>query len=354
MYKIRAVNDLSKMLRKGNRLSTLCLLLLLSCFQAKGQNVYIPNENFKNYLLNNGLINTNGDNEIQISEAEVFTGTISVSNLGIDDLTGIESFSALTELHCAWNSLSELNLSNNTALVNLKCDNNQLSFLDLSNNMLLSALDCRGNNLSELILSNNLDLHYLSCGHNSLTSLDVSENLGLMYLYCGPNNLESLDLSNNILLRELSCTYNSLTSLNVQNGFNTNFLNFNHTYFYTHDNPDLLCIEVDDVEWALSHMTMYIDPWTAFDEDCSTLVGMNDHNDLDGRGAAYPNPAVDVLVIGFDSFREGDIAVYDLNGRMFFQQSYSDMLDVSTLPSGMYILELHSGSTSERRRFIKQ
>ena len=34
-----------------------------------GQNVNIPDANFKAYLVANSLINTNGDTEVQISEA---------------------------------------------------------------------------------------------------------------------------------------------------------------------------------------------------------------------------------------------------------------------------------------------
>ena len=54
-------------------------LLFLSVFLSAnllGQNVYIPDANFKNYLVNNSAINTNGDGEIQVSEASAFTDTI--------------------------------------------------------------------------------------------------------------------------------------------------------------------------------------------------------------------------------------------------------------------------------------
>src|SRR5690554_1878298 len=57
--------------------------------------VYIPDAIFKNYLLNNEAINTNGDDEIQITEAQSFTGEILVFRMGITDLTGIEAFTSL-------------------------------------------------------------------------------------------------------------------------------------------------------------------------------------------------------------------------------------------------------------------
>ena len=47
------------------------LLLILLCLPmiGFGQNVNIPDANFKAYLVGNTAINTNGDSEIQVSEA---------------------------------------------------------------------------------------------------------------------------------------------------------------------------------------------------------------------------------------------------------------------------------------------
>ena len=73
------------------------LLLILLCFPmiGFGQNVNIPDANFKAYLVGNTAINTNGDAEIQLSEATAFNGVF-VYNMNIADLTGIEAFTALT------------------------------------------------------------------------------------------------------------------------------------------------------------------------------------------------------------------------------------------------------------------
>ena len=55
-----------------------------------GCTINIPDTNFKNYLVGNASINTNGDTEIQCTEATAFTGTINVTSSGISNLTGIE------------------------------------------------------------------------------------------------------------------------------------------------------------------------------------------------------------------------------------------------------------------------
>ena len=64
------------------------LLLILLClpFIGFGQNVNIPDANFKAYLVGNTDINTNGDAEIQVSEAATFNDTIDCDNMSINNL----------------------------------------------------------------------------------------------------------------------------------------------------------------------------------------------------------------------------------------------------------------------------
>ena len=79
-------------------------ILLLTCIVGlRAQNVIIPDAIFKAALVNDASINTNMDTEIQLTEAAAFSGTMYLDGLGISDLTGIESFSALTTLYCYHN-----------------------------------------------------------------------------------------------------------------------------------------------------------------------------------------------------------------------------------------------------------
>ena len=91
---------------------------------ANAQNVNIPDANFKAYLVGDSTINTNGDNEIQVSEALAFTGTINCSNRNIISLTGIEAFVNLSALRCQGNKLETLNVTQNTVLNELNCAQN--------------------------------------------------------------------------------------------------------------------------------------------------------------------------------------------------------------------------------------
>ena len=168
-----------------------------------GQNVNIPDANFKAYLVGNIAINTNGDTEIQVSEASVFGGTIVCSNMNISDLTGIEYFTLLSNLNC---------------------------------------------------------------GNNQLTNLDVSQNINLIDFECSFNQITSLNLSNNTALINLYLDDNLLTSLDLRNGNNSSI-----DQFYVSYNPDLTCINVDDVAWSTSNWLLIdeqIDAQHYFSNNC--------------------------------------------------------------------------------------
>jgi len=143
------------------------------------QVVNIPDANFKNYLLNNTSINTNGDDEIQVAEAAAFAGNLYVSSLNIFDLTGIETFINIRRLYCDHNQLTVLNVSNNTLLIELLCHNNLLTSLVVSSNTGLTLLSCDNNQILSLDVSNNTILTKLWCGNNYLTTLVISNNAAL-------------------------------------------------------------------------------------------------------------------------------------------------------------------------------
>ena len=237
--------------------------ILLFTVSLNAQDVNIPDANFKSYLVNNSSINTNGDSEIQVSEASAFTGAINCSFINISDLTGIEAFTALTQLDCWGNELTSLNVSSNTALTVLYCDNNQLTSLDVSSNTALTLLGCWTNQLISLDVSSNTALNQLSCFTNQLTSLDVSSNTALTQLDCGNNQITSLDVSSCTALTELDCFGNQLECLNVKNENNTAF-----ETFLAYDNQNLTCIDVDDVNYSTTNWTI-IDPQTSFSTNCN-------------------------------------------------------------------------------------
>ena len=196
-----------------------------------------PDANFRNYLLSQkyGADGVLTDDEIKGIRWLV------VGNQQIRSLKGIEFFTALNDLDCVDNLLTELDVSKNTALETLRCMKNQLTSLDVSKNTWLRSLDCQYNQLTSLNVSNNvwlstlysyvnqlteLDvsncpaLTELTCDDNKLTSLDLSNNTQLTLLACGDNPLNTIDVSKNLALSSLACNGNQLTTIDVSNNIN--------------------------------------------------------------------------------------------------------------------------------------
>ena len=250
------------------------LLTLISVISlnSSAQNVNIPDANFKAYLVGNALINTNGDSEIQISEAVAFNGYINCPQSNISDLTGIEAFTALTLLYCQVNDLTSLDVSQNTALIEFDCSNNQITSLDVTQNTNLNELEVDNNQLTSLNVTQNTALTWLICDNNQLTSLDVTQNTALTWFGCSYNQLTSLDVSNNIALTYFYCVANQLQCLNIKNGNNTSLNSFT-----AWNNPNLTCIEADD-EWS-NPTWATIDTQMSFSLDCAnacSIVGVEE------------------------------------------------------------------------------
>lgn len=212
-----------------------------------------PDAAFRNSLAQQLKISENG----KITEKMIANvKTLVFGGCQIKSLTGIEHFTALTELRCNDNyeltsidvskntlleylecndcQLTSLNVSGCTKLKYLNCSNNQLASLDVSENSALQKLICDDCQLQSLV-SKSSKLKYISCKNNQLSSLNVSPNTELDTLYCTNNQLSTLDLTKNINLSKLFCGNNQLTSLEVSNNINLNALYCNNNQLSTLD-----------------------------------------------------------------------------------------------------------------------
>lgn len=374
------------------------------------QNVYIPDANFKAALVGNSSINTNGDGEIQVSEASAYTGSIIVTSLNIANLTGIEAFTAITMLDCSYNQLTSLTVSANTALTTFYCNNNTLTSIDISANTALTSFDCsvnqltslnisantalttmgcNDNNITSLNLSTNTALTILVCGSNQLTSLNVSNNTALASLYCGNNaitslnvsantalttlgcyynqisalnlsanaslrylncqfnQLTALDVSANAALQEVRCYNNQLTSLNIKNGNNANFTGFN-----AQGNPNLTCIQVDNPSYMNATWSVGKDAGATFSSNCS---GTGIAYTASKAGVTvYPNPSAGDFTLSAPEFAEAEVFVYDMLGNCVFKKDLRNttrmQICLNDQPRGIYFIQLLQDA---RKKVIK-
>jgi hypothetical protein len=217
-----------------------------TCEAPGSEYTYVPDDIFELYLIDKDL-DDEPDNLVLTSNI-INVARLDLAGLGIFDLTGVEGFINLTRLDVQSNGLKKLDLSSNLYLKNLYCQFNNISQLDLSANVNLGLVYCYSNRISSengmkgLKLPSGNKLVNLSCYRNKLTELDLSESYGLKYILCFDNNLNKL---------------------NVKNGFNQNVISFSSV-----NNPNLICIQVDDAVYSINNWTRVDDPLT-FKEICN-------------------------------------------------------------------------------------
>lgn len=221
------------------------LMLILTFGQTTKSQTYvtIPDANFVTWLQAN-ISSAMSGNQMDISDLAVATRTnVNVNYQGIVDLTGIQYFTALKNLSCVSNSLTNLPPLPNSIL-EIDCSMNPLSQLPILPSS-LSYLSCYNCQLTSLPSTFPASLIYFNCSNNSLAGLPVLPN-SLVSLYCSSNQLTSLpllpssllyvDCSNNqltqlpvlpVTLSRINCSFNQLTSL-PQLPFNLNVLNCSH------------------------------------------------------------------------------------------------------------------------------
>ena len=113
----------------------------------------IPDPNFEQALIVLGIDTGIVNGRVRTNSITAITA-LDVNNRNINDLTGIEGFTALQNLQCGNNNLTTLDLSNNTALQSLISGGNSLTTLDLSSNSALFFLAVNDNNLITLNIKN--------------------------------------------------------------------------------------------------------------------------------------------------------------------------------------------------------
>jgi len=144
----------------------------------------------------------------------------------------------------------------------------------------------------------------------------------------------------------LVCSNNNLTSLNVKNGNNINM------DLYAKTNPNLSCIEVDNVAWSNANWPNTIDATASFSLNCSG-AGISDINESNTL-MLYPNPAVSELnILGEGAF---SYEISDMSGKILFQGEVneSDKIRIAELNAGVYNITHITENKIQTLRFIKQ
>lgn len=288
----------------------LSILLLIVCFLSSAQEeiVYIPDTNWKAWLIARDFVNTNGDDEIQISEAVAYTSNISAfsaSEGAVTDVTGLEEFINIDGINFSWHDIQTINLTNNPLIIIIMMDNNLITNLNLENNIWVRDLSLTANNLTEIDLSNNPEL-------------------------------ESIHLE-----------YNNLTQVNLANGNNSHI-----NLIGLIGNPDLTCVQVDPgfvvPQPGDGTGGWWYDDYSVFSEDCYENMAVNEPETAE-KIKLYPNPVKDVLNIQ-SAYPIKEIGIYDIQGKLIQTASNTNKISLASLPKAMYLVQVET----EKGRFTEK
>lgn len=365
------------------------LLVAASFGIMNAQTVHIPDAAFKSKLLTHyPKIDTDNDNEISVAEAEAVIDNLSLSDGGIQDLTGLEAFkniktlriegnsitsgtlnlqaqkdlqqlyaedcslssidlsqnADLEILNCNINQISTLDVSHNPKLRILECGENQLTALDLNQNPQLTELMCYYNQISALDLSQNKDLTDISAYDNQISALDISQNTALVRIDLENNQLTTLDASQNANLLKLILKNNQLNSLDISFGDYQNFSELDIT-----NNPALSCVKITAGQTPQS--TWMKDDSASFNANCGTMGVQNLHTI--NETAVFPNPTTDLVKVK-SVLTPTSIKVYDSAGHLVAQNQNQQNISLKNLNRGVYILHITINGENIIKKVIKK
>lgn len=323
------------------------LLFSLSTTVSFAQITLIPDPNFEQALIDLGIDSDDMVNgQVLTSDVETLSD-LNIRNKGIQDLTGIEGFTALETLDVSFNLVASLSFSQNLNLTELVFDHSD--------------------HLLDLDISNNADLQILRSSRSFLTHLDLSHNPNLVELILGEpspsgnHGIEYLDLTQNALLQKLqliNLEYLSIVDLRSgNNGILTDVLVECSTDggFYCEPVP---CVMVDDLIAAQNNQFPYSD-WVAdvtFSEDCTLGLPKNG----DGNFSLFPNPAKNELLLNSkNTTGKLNIKIFNIEGKLLSSQNLvfekQVAVDVSNLSSGIYFLNIEDERGNiTNKKFIKE
>jgi hypothetical protein len=326
----------------------ICLLIaiLFMTNVANAQIVSIPDAHFKAALLANDSLNTNGDLEIQTTEAMSFNGFLNVSSQGIYSMAGIEYFTRLVALDCSDNNIISLNLSSSIDLMRLYCGDNKIQYLDIDKCSQLMLLYCNNNIMTNLNVSLNSQLVKLNCANNYLIDLDLTFNPLLEELDCCFNQLSQLDVSNNTRLENLNCENNGLSALNLANHNNLNMPTANFSAL----GNNLACVKVDNPTFSISNWSANVDMGVLFSTNCLAL-NITTETAFSKALSLYPNPTTDAVQIYLGkNYHNVTIKIHNSIGELVLVKQYSELsqtrIDLN-VAAGIYLINIDAEEAGE-------
>lgn len=332
-------------------------LILFLSLNTMAQIINFPDANFKAKLLmanpssqiafddsgNFIVIDNNGNNEIEVSEAQTVYG-LHVTSSSISSLTGIEQFTNLHIIQCDFNNLTSLQpLSNLTNLIVVTCYSNMLtSIAPIENLSNLENLNIGVNPLTSVNLQNLHLLLKLEASNTSLSEINLC-GTGVKWLWCMDSpNLQALYLKNNVVSSDLART-SMLTIPPPLHNFE----------FYNSPLLNFICYDEGEypaVFHGIGENTTGKTLTTSCDANCSTLASENPQPT--NLISFYPNPTSGIINIVANQTID-KTTIRTILGQTIMNFENTTSLDISSLAKGTYLITVETALGDETQKIIK-
>ena len=91
--------------------------------------------------------------------------------------------------------------------------------------------------------------------------------------------------------------------------------------------------------------------------DADSTLGYNELNMHENNLKIYPNPGIDIINIDLGNSHSGTLKIYSTCGQVLYVDKYESegelQLDISSLPSGLFIITIETPNAKLAKRFIK-
>ncbi|UAN00102.1 T9SS type A sorting domain-containing protein [Polaribacter litorisediminis] len=265
--------------------------------------IYTTDANLDAAVLAIPSLDIDGDGKVTYEEAQAFTGDLNFSGQNIATITGLEAFTNAGSIDISNNVITSIN-----------------SFLSASSVVLISKSTKQTKSLAR--------------AKNKVRKLNVSGNL-----------ITEINISNLTDITDLDARNNRLTTLNLKNANNAILIKLDVT-----NNPNLGCIEVDNVEAALAKTGWEKDATATYSMSCNAL---SIDNFLKENVAAYPNPASSfVEILLSNGLKLKKVEVFNATGKRL-NTTNNTILNVEELSAGVYFIKITTDKGAINKRIVK-
>jgi Secretion system C-terminal sorting domain len=317
-------------------------------YRADAQLTYIPDDAFEVYLESNFPNCATGGIDDFVIGYEVI-GTISLINLPIQSLNGIENLNYLHSIfiiNCTYLNfidLSNVNVNNiNITNVNSLGLNDQGMSISIANcpnvtnikmpQGYINCIEVTGN----LYLLNSVEFQSTNILKPGLPCFGI-----IILKNLAAPNWDFIDLS--MIQVELGCS-----GFDIEDDFrcvlldNNGYLNWYGLSCYDSNEVNgLTCVQIENPGYAENAWPSYND--FTYSQQCNSCTSGNDNREVNGVISLYPNPTSSEITITSDKFTNEPYTLFDQMGRTVgsgILAGTNTTISLSTLTKGIYILKV--------------